>query len=281
MIVRWFLFFEFRLLYWEVHFNPENQTEHDFLCPTHGYGRWHGRRRVSTDVCLHRLSTSILGQTPHQPGVQLLPSALRSSARLPRSVTCLSRSLRRTMRATRATPYVAKTSRACVPRSVIRAQDWTHTCLRCARWRGTFHDARACFSNVHSPLHNPCHNRYKTYSTRTSDGAPRAGSHKRQGRLARSAMSCSFQFAARSTRRHVIWRFRPRYRSAPTRTSQGLTSATRRAHKCHMLHVRTGTNALSATCGWAHWRTVLEYALFFREFFHFGNVSPISLVPEI
>ena len=41
-------------------------------------------------------------------------SALRSSARLPWSVTCTSCALRRTTRATRARPYIANASRACV-----------------------------------------------------------------------------------------------------------------------------------------------------------------------
>ena len=52
----------------------------------------------------------------------------------------------------------------------------------------------------------------------------------------------------RSTRCHVISRFRTRYRAAPSRTAQSITSGTRRALECHMLHARTGTNALVATC---------------------------------
>ena len=81
---------------------------------------------------------------------------------------------------------------------VIRVLDWTRTCVRCARRHGTFHHTRVFFAtcthqfSIHLIID-------KTYPAHTSDGVPRSGSDERQGRVARSATSCSFRFAARPT----------------------------------------------------------------------------------
>ena len=178
------------------------------------------------------------GGSPHRPGVQHLPSVLRSSARLPLSVMCLSRSLRRTTRATRASLF----RRERIARVRIRCR---HASSSFVCWTGRTRASDARFGAgrfiTHACVFATCTHQFtthliidKTCPTRTSDGAPCACSHKRQGRVARSAMSCSFRFAARSWRCHVILRFRTRYRAAPTRTAQGLTSGTRRAHECQM-----------------------------------------------
>ena len=201
-------------------------------------------------------------------------SALRSSARLPRSVTCLSRSLRRTMRATRATPYVAKTSRACVPGSVIRAQDWTHTCVRCARWRGTFHDAGACFPNVHSPQHTQ---------------------HARQMER-RVLVPTSVRVVLHEALCHVHSGSPRDRRDATLYDAFALDTEPRRLAQRKASHRRRGART-SATCytrgrarprclqravehiSGLYWCMLWFFVFFF--FLHFGNVSTISLVPVI
>ena len=90
-------------------------------------------------------------------------SALQSSARLPWSVTCMSRSFRRTTRATRARPYVANASRACVSNVALLC---FHPCVGLKRARacgaragtGRFIAHARVFCNVHSPIYNTPHN---------------------------------------------------------------------------------------------------------------------------
>ena len=235
-------------------FYLEHEGEHEFFrCPTHGNGRRHERRRASTDVCLPGLSiSSRLRQTPTPARSSTSSvSALLSSARLPWSVTCVSRSFRRTTRATRARSSVANASRACVSDVALLC---FHPCV------GLNARVRA----VRAPARDVSSHRRVFFATRThqftvhlTTNKPLPNTHVRrstahwfpqlqQGRVARSATSCSFQSAARPTRCHVVPRFC--HQAAPTRAAQGLTSGTRRAHEYRLLHERTDTNAIFTMC---------------------------------
>ena len=135
---------------------------------------------------------------------------------------------------------------------VIRVLD----CVRCVGQHGTF--SRVFFATcTHQFTIHPIID--KTYPTHISDGAPRAG--KRQGRVARSAMSCSFRFAARPTSCHVMPRFRTRYRAAPTRTAhQGHVARTSaRCYTRRRARTRYSQRALIRVA------TLTKYRLIFRE----------------
>ena len=122
---------------------------------------------------------------------------------------------------------------------VIRVLDWTRTCVRCARQRGTFHHTRACFRIEHSPIHNPSQSIKHTQRAR---------------QMERSALvPSSVKVVLHEARCHARFVF-PRDRHDATsyhafaRDTEPRRLAPRRAHECQMLHARTGTNALFATC---------------------------------
>ena len=115
----------------------------------------------------------------HQPGAQLLPSQLSGA---PRVCTCVSRSFRR---ATRARPYVANASRACV--SDVALLCW-HPCVGLnARVRAVRAPARDVSSHTRV-FFATCTHQFTTHlitnkpnQAHTSDKAPHTGSHQMTG----------------------------------------------------------------------------------------------------
>ena len=108
-------------------------------------------------------------------------SALWSSARLPWSA-CMSRSFRRTTRATRARPYVANASRACVSDVALLC---FHPCVGLnTRVRAVRAPARDVSSHTRVFFATCAHQftihimTNKPYQTHTSEEAPHTGSQK-------------------------------------------------------------------------------------------------------
>ena len=221
MIVRWFFEFGFKLLvsssnyfieFLFLYLEQKRELECFVVQRT-------GTAADTSDVGFARsldLLPTETNPTPARSSTSSV-SVLRSSARLPWSVTCMSRSFHRTTRATRARLSVVNASRACVSDVALLC---FHPCVGLnARVRAVRAPARDVSSHT-SVFFATCTHQFtihfittKPFQTHTSDEAPHTGSHESQGRVARSATSCSFQFAARPTRCHVVPRFCPRYQA--------------------------------------------------------------------
>ena len=149
MIVRWFLGFKFKLVYWEFHFNLGHQrslSNAKERPPTRTASGKHG--------CMLTRSPDLPPQTPHQTGVQLLPSLLSRAPRVcsgplrvcrARSVAPRESHASHTRKASRRELIARVCIRCCS--ALLSSVCWTgRACVRCVRRHGTFHRTRACFS---------------------------------------------------------------------------------------------------------------------------------------